>query len=761
MRSYCMDRMEILRWLCLILLLSNTSFLFSQNLKIPDSLLQKPDLKVGLVLSGGGAKGFAHIGVLRAIEEAGLRIDYIGGTSMGAIIGSLYASGYKANQIDSIFRSVDFDLLLQDKVPRETTSFYIKRDAEKYALQLPFDNFKVGLPSALSKGQHVYDLLSRLLFHVRDVDDFEKLPIPYLCMATELGTGNSIILDKGYLPKAVLASGALPSFFSPVRYKDKLLIDGGVKNNYPIDEVRAKGMDIIIGIDVQGDLKTEEEIKSGVDVLLQISNYQVMNNISKKIKVTDVYIAPDIDKYSVLSFGDGDAIIKAGYTKAATKLNLLKEIANRQVKGAPLNVVLPNNKDKYVAAIEIKGNTNYSESYILGKLKINPPTTLSFKDFKDGLNNLSSTKNFKRIDYTIDEKENGNTTLHFDLEEETSKNTLRLSAHYDDLYKTSVLVGFSRKRLLSGNDNFHFDLIIGDNIRYDINYFIDRGYNWSFGINSSFNSFEIDVLASTVFGSAIDETVLNTVALDYRDLTHQLYIESIFKRNFVIGGGLEYKGLRQFTETIADITSNETRTTFEDGDYLSAYTYIDYDSYDNPFFPTRGVTFKGDAHWYFSNTGENSDFGNFVIVQATMGYADSISDKLSINSTVSGGFKLGDKSTSFLDFWAGGYGYKKFNNFIPFYGYDVLSIRGNSYLKIESSLNYKLFEKNYLQLFGNVGTIGNDIFDNGEWKELWDFKGLGVGYGLETAIGPVEIKYTHPLTKENQGIWLISGGFRF
>lgn len=731
-------------------------------MEIPDSLLQKRDLKVGLVLSGGGAKGFAHIGALRAIEEAGVRIDYIGGTSMGAIMGSLYASGYKSHQIDSIFKTVDFEVLLRDKIPRKTTSFNTKRDAEKYALQLPFDNFKIGLPSALSKGQNVYNLLSRLLFHVRDIDDFGNLPIPFLCMATELETGNSILIENGYLPKAALASGALPSFFNPVRYEGRLLIDGGVKNNYPIDEIRAKGMDIIIGIDVQDDLKTEEEIKSGIDVLLQITDYQIMNNINEKIEKTDVYISPAVSNYTVLSFDDGQAIINEGYAKASTKLSILKEIANHQNNVTSGDITFSKITDRYVKTIEIEGITNYSKSYILGKLKIDPPVVVTPYEFIDGLNNLSATKNFNRIDYEITEDEEGNTALRFDLEESPSQNTLRLSTHYDDLYKTSVLIGFSRKRLLTDNDNFSFDFIIGDNIRYDLNYFIDRGYQWSFGINSSFNSFEIDVPAVTVFGSATEGTVLNTVALDYRDITHQLYVESIFKRNFLAGGGIEFKSLRQFTETISDVVnSDDSRTTFENGDYLSAYTYIDYDSYDNGFFPSNGVKFNADAHWYVSNSGQNSNFDNFLITQASMGYAFSISEKFSMNSTVNGGFKLGDKSTPFLDFWLGGYGYKVFNNFTSFYGYNVLSVRGNSFLKVESTLNYRLFSKNYLQLFGNIGTIGEDIFDNGDWTNLLNFKGIGVGYGLETMIGPIEIKYTHPLTQDSDGVWLISGGYRF
>lgn len=269
---------------------------------------QRP--KVGLVLSGGGAKGFAHIGVLKVLEEEGVKIDYIGGTSMGAIIGSLYASGYTANQLDSIFKTVDVDALMQDYIPRNSKSFYEKRNDEIYALQLPFDGFKIGTPVALSRGMYNYNLLSRLLGHVRHVEDFSKLPIPFLCIGTDAVTGEQVILNKGVLPQSVLASGAFPSLYSPVEIDGRMLIDGGVVNNYPIDEVREMGADIIIGVDVQDGLKKKEDIKGATDILMQIANYGMYKGMEEKVKQTDIYIKPDILGYTVVSFDKGDELLE-------------------------------------------------------------------------------------------------------------------------------------------------------------------------------------------------------------------------------------------------------------------------------------------------------------------------------------------------------------------------------------------------------------------------------------------------------------------
>ena len=270
----------------------NIKFLFAVLFSVSTALFaqEKQDLKVGLVLSGGGAKGLAHIGALEVIEDAGVRVDYIGGTSMGAIIGALYASGYSAKELDSIFRAVDFERLIQDDLPRSAKTFYEKEESEKYALTLPFNRFKISFPSSLSKGQNVYNLLYKLTDHVSDVNDFSKLPIPFFCIATNIETGKPVELNSGYLPQAISASGALPSLFNPVVIDDQILIDGGVVNNYPVNTLRAKGVDLIIGVDVQDSLVDRRELKSALNILTQISNYRTINDMHLKRDKTDVYI---------------------------------------------------------------------------------------------------------------------------------------------------------------------------------------------------------------------------------------------------------------------------------------------------------------------------------------------------------------------------------------------------------------------------------------------------------------------------------------
>lgn len=309
---------------CLILVFSTV---FVQKSQAQDTI-KRP--KIGLVLTGGGAKGFAHIGVLKVLEEAGIKIDYIGGTSMGSVVGGLYAAGYNARQLDSIFSTTNFDELLNDYIPRSYKSFYEKRNGEVYALSLPFRKFNVGVPIALSKGLYNYCLLSQLTNHVQHVRDFSQLPIPFVCIATDIESGQQVVLNKGFLAQALLASSAFPTLFSPVEMDGKILIDGGITNNYPVEEVRKMGADYIIGVDVQDGLKDRNNLREATRILLQISNLQVIEGMKDKIKRTDLYIKPEVDQYSVISFEKGKEIVLKGEEATFSFCDQISELAQKQ-----------------------------------------------------------------------------------------------------------------------------------------------------------------------------------------------------------------------------------------------------------------------------------------------------------------------------------------------------------------------------------------------------------------------------------------------
>ncbi len=718
--------------------------------------------KVGLVLSGGGAKGLAHIGVLKVLDSLGVKVDYVAGTSMGAIIGSLYASGYSGKQLDSIFRSVDFDSLIIDDMPRIGKGFFERENSEKYLVALPFNKFKITLPSALSRGQNTYNLLSKLTFHVNNVNDFKKLPIPFFCIATNVETGEEVVLSQGNLAQAVMASGSLPSLFQPVALNDQILIDGGVVNNYPVEQLKAKGMDIIIGVDVQSGLASIDNLKSAPDVLVQISNFRTINAMKQKIKETDIYIKPDIEAYTVVSFNDGSEILEQGTLAAQKKQSELQQIAKKQEHITRPKVVIPPLDSIKISSIDIKGNAKYTRAYILGKLKLKGNEKISYSNFIEGINSLMVTNNFDAFNYTFKpSKTESGYDLYAHLKESETTSYLKLGLHFDNLYRSAVLVNLTKKRLLFDNDLASLDVILGDNLRYNFDYFIDKGYYWSIGIKSRFNQFHRNVNADLLIDNDNPQATLNglnKLDVELEDQTNQLYLQTFLKKYATLTIGAEHKRLKAESETI--YTSENKPYLFDKTDYLSLFGKLKFDTYDNKYFPKNGFYFDGDLHLYLYASKFNEGFDDFSIAKAKIGYAFPITKKLSGLIESSGGFKMGDKSTKTLDFALGGYGNDFINNFKPFLGYDFMALTGNSYVKGYLGLSCQIFKDNYVSVEGNWANVEDDLFDSGNWFSLPDYSGYALGYSVNTFVGPIQVKYSFS-PQQSQSYLFFNLGFWF
>ncbi|WP_255449859.1 patatin-like phospholipase family protein [Seonamhaeicola sediminis] len=722
--------------------------------------MQSNNQKVGLVLSGGGAKGLAHIGTLKIIDSLGVKVDYVAGTSMGAIVGALYASGYSGKQLDSIFRNADFDNIIIDNLPRASKGFFERNNDEKYALKLPFDDFKLKLPSALSKGQNAYNYLLKLLLHVNEIENFSELPIPFFCVATNMETGKQVILEKGNLTQSIMASGALPSLFQPVNLNGQILIDGGVVNNYPIDELRAKGMDIIIGVDVQDGLMNRDELISAPDVLLQINNFRTIKDMEVKSKKTDIYIKPNIKDYNVVSFDDAKEIVDLGKLAGLEKLKELNTLAKKaSVSHLKLR---PYQQDSIVVnQISIKGLEKYTRAYVLGKLKLKGGEKISYNELMKGINSLVATNNFDSFEYQLKTSKNKKGfDFYANLKETETTTFLKFGVHYDDLYKSGVLVNITKKRLLFDSDIASLDVVLGDNVRYNFEYLIDKGFYWSVGVRSRFNNFYKNISAQLLLDdSEIDATGLNKIEVALQDQTNQFYLQTLFRKDFAFSAGAEHKRLEISSETLA--TNNEDEDfIFENTDYFSAFGWLTLDTYDDKYFPKKGVFFDGDVHTYLYASHFNSTFEPFTLAKANMGYAFSVSDKLAINLQTSGGFKLGDKSTQTLDFALGGYGNNLINNFIPFLGYDFISITGNSFVKAYASVDFEVLKNHHFTIEGNWANVDDDIFDSGEWFTLPDYRGYALGYAIDTFLGPIQVKYSFS-PERNQGVLFVNLGFWF
>lgn len=718
------------------------------------------DVKVGLVLSGGGAKGLAHIGALKIIDSLGIRLDYIAGSSMGAIVGGLYASGYTAKQLDSLFHEVNFSDLIQDKIPRRSKTFYEKDYSEKYALTLPVVDGKVSLPKGISNGQNFYNFYSEVTAHVRHIRDFSKLPVAFFCTGTDIETGKGLVFDTGYLPDVIAASAALPTVYSPIKHNGKLVTDGGVTDNYPVEEIRRRGAEIVIGVDVQDTLLSRKQLNTVADIMLQISNFRTINDMKVKMPLTDIYIKPNIKRFSVVGFDDGLEIIKEGEISTLKEINKLQNIASLQKnKSFIRKPLIPTNKIT-INGISINNKVNYTRPYIKSKLRLDLPSTIQLNELTNGLNNLYSTGNFDRLRYKIINDFPDSNILKLDVEESTNKRFVRFSLHYDDLYKSAALLNYTHKNLLTKNDIFSFDLILGDQYRHNLEYYIDQGSYWSIGVNHLLHQYDRNIDFSFVRERrGLPDIPVNFIDIDYLDITSQFYLESVLKHLFAFRIGFEHKHLQIGTETLGEEVPG---TVFDDINYYSIFSSLKFDSFNNKYFPTSGILFNAEFNGYPFSSESSDQFEEFALAKSKISYALPFSKRLSGILSAEAGVRLG-KSTGInsLDFFLGGFGSTKINNQVSFLGYDFLQISGDSYIKSSLLLDYNLFKNHHINLTANYSNVGNRIFDFKQWVERVGFSGYGIGYGYDSIIGPIQVKYAFSPDKNTEDQLYISVGYWF
>jgi NTE family protein len=415
-----------------------------------------------------------------------------------------------------------------------------------------------------------------------------------------------------------------------------------------------------------------------------------------------------------------------------------------------------------IGSLTIEGNNNYPRAYILGKMRLRYNSRYTLEDLNKGINNLAATGNFNRINYNLIPNENSY-TLALQLEESESKSFLRLSLHYDDLYKSGALVNLTRKSNFFTNDVASLDVILGDNFRYNFHYYLDKGYYWSVGARSLYNSFHKGVSYDLIFNEPPLGPIggINRVEIDYSELTNQVYIETLFQQIFSFGLGVEHRFLRLSSETINPVQiAGNTGTDFERNNYYSAFGYLLLDSYDDKYFPSRGVSFQGNSHVYLFSPASNEDFSEFSITRGQLGYAFTPLNRLTARISSETGFRIGNYPNNALNFFLGGYGNDIINNIIPFYGYDFISLSGDSYIKGLVELDYEFLRRNHIIASANFANVEDDIYRTGNWLSLPDYSGYALGYGLESLFGPIEVKYSwSPELRTSQ--WFFSLGFWF
>lgn len=356
--------------------------------------------KIGLVLSGGGALGFAHIGILQAIDSLNIPIDYVAGTSMGGIAGGLYALGYNGNSIEGIAKSIDWIDIFNDRPKRNLRSYFQKKDDGKYQFSFAYKKGNITIPSGLVHGQKISMLLANMTNKFEHIENFDDLPIPYRCVAVDLITGNEIILKEGSISKALRSTMSIPSAFNPVQWGDSLLVDGGLLNNLPVDVVRDMGADIVIAVNVSITTNPASNLNSALGVLERSITIPASNRSNKNIKDVDVYIEPELEGYTGADFVDRriNKIIEIGQKAAAKAIPELIEICNKN----NINIDIHNyNEPRIIRRFHVDNNSRIETQKILKNLNIRSGDTFSMSHLQKNIASLRLINNHINIEYDI------------------------------------------------------------------------------------------------------------------------------------------------------------------------------------------------------------------------------------------------------------------------------------------------------------------------------------------------------------------------
>lgn len=697
--------------------------------------------EVGLVMSGGGAKGLAYIGLLKVLQEVGLRIDYVGGTSIGSIVAGLYAIGYAPDSITKVIRSANWDDLLTDKIDRKYIAYEEKEFGDKYILTLPINKKKISLQASLYEGQEVNLLLNRYFSPAYRVHDFKKLQTPFVCIGTNLLTGDAVPLTSGYLPMAVRASMSIPGYFSPTYYNGKYLVDGGVVDNYPVMQVKKMGADYILGLDVQQGLtKSIDELNTIPAVLDQLISFHRVRanktgyrNTNRYINIKMPYKMMDFDSYdSIIAIGE-----KAGrdhYDELKALADSLNAIEYRPIKKyntAPLDSI-------YIDEVIVEGNEKLSDSYFQNTFGRFSHSWVSLDDLEKEIHLAYGTKFFSHLFYEF--RIAGGKTMLVLKVKEADPGYLAVGAHYNDDYSVSILLKAMFRNIIGKNSKIFMNLAIGPNPYFQALYMKDNGAKPGFGAKIEIYSFGFNDYDK-------DDLIGRITFTNYKA---SVYARSVLKNkiSFRIGGNYEYFRFKSKlkSENIDSISNFNS--------YGNIYFAFNSDTRDKSYLSTRGSISELRAEYVMpiSKDWVQNLFANALVFWFNYDQNIPISRKFTFKTGVFLGGTImknypASSNKPYTDyqrssaqhwFYMGGLTSQNYvHGFREFTGVKFMQKYGMYQAILQAKLQYNFYQKLYMTLRGDVGA--NTWFVADIVKPSETVVGYGATLSYDSFIGPVEL----------------------
>ena len=710
---------------------------------------QRP--KVGLVLSGGGAKGVAHIGVLKVLEEAGIPIDYICGTSMGAIVGGLYSVGYNAAELDSIVRAQDWMFLFSDRIDRTHRSFQSKIQHDIYLLSVPFNHnqkLKITQPTGIMKGQSILNKFSDLTLGYHDVNSFDELPIPFSCVAADLISGKEVIMRQGSLPLAMRTSMSVPGFFEPVCKDSMVMIDGGVLNNFPVDVVKEMGADIVIGVDLSCAEIEEPKYKSLLDIANRIAFLSGEEKYAKNKKLVDLYINPELKGFESVDFKPTaiDTMISMGEVAGRKSWNkiikLKKKLHLNKAYTHPSRKFTPTTDSLHINTMHIYGLASYDEDWLKKKVGFKENSIFMYSDIEKILWTLQGLGLFKTVSYKVVKNEKKENSLNIFVEE-NARGSINIGMHLDTEDVASALIqakiGFGEKNQhrLSATTKINQNPWL--NLQYNRNNLKLRSLGLTY--NLSYKDFRLMKYGERLYNI---NYLRNHFRVSFRDYSF---------KNFRYETGVHY----EIFSNVSDMfTPNYEQYNGTDEDYLATYFRIDYDTTDDRETPTKGVKFTTNFEVY-GNDILNSKKRCFGAASFNVEGAIPLSQRFSLLPSLFGRILIGKNIPGYYRNYIGGeYDYRYLIGQYAFYGAHFTEIMDNTMIATRWSLRYKISKNHYLS------GITNFVLNSHYFKNLFEehnYIGGAIKYTYNSMIGPISASIDYSNRSKEFGFFAGIGYF--
>lgn len=731
------------RFLTFVLLIYLPATVLSQ---VADTTTAKP--KIGLVLSGGGAKGLAHIGVLKVLEEYGIKPDIITGTSMGSIVGSLYAAGYTAEELSEINHEADWDQLLTDNVSLQRIAIDEKAESDKYLFQIPIRDNKINLPAGLIEGQHLENYFSELLWPLTSHENFDSLPIPFHCMSVDMISGNTIEHKSGNLVKSIRASMSIPTVFSPVQMDSMLLVDGGVTRNFPVQEAIDMGADIIIGVYVGfEEYVTVKDLNSITDILSRAIALAGIVDAKTQNEKVDILIVPDLEKYGAGDFTKGTIIQQLGEDAAREHFNELTDLAFKLNRKSDKTPKISQPEKILITDIDVEGLQYISKNFVLARSGINIGDSLSHKSIQNATEFMLGTQYFRKLTYSLKNDNKGGYVLVFHVKE-NPRALFKIAPAYDDDLGVGIVTNFTLRNIVAPATRMLISLNIAENPGFETSltklvgkkqrlsdFLYMRGYNYKLPFYSR----------GERLGNYKHGYFEGGYGLQYLlGLNHQLGANGYYKHN----------GLKP---------NADLRTIYPEADFdfyksndWGYHLFYRVNTTDDLYFPKDGINLEVDFAHSLAARGEihkkiNPQTEHFVdenaepyaTLIAEHNWYQTVAQIVTYNFGIGAGFNSNNAGANGLFLLGGSQMGSSRLHFKNLAGYNLGELYVSNYSFLKSAINVELIAGLYFTGTVNMANTADyykDIFRDISHKKIGDYIwGYNLGLKYDSLLGPIQL----------------------